>query len=604
MEFVSQISERDVKLLSELSLLDSFTLDEAEQISSHPDSKRRITLLKQKTYLSVISEAPNRYQISSLIRDDLRSLLSNDSSNFKEIALKSAEAIKEKYPLKALELFGLAGHVESATKLIMSNLQHFLLQADMELVLKWAPFVSMALGGGINREKVVKAYGLLGAGKFEQSKSTLREIESGLSSSSESAAIERDVTPLKLYLDFFYGKFQNVINEIRTDIHGVQTIPNQTQNESFVHRVILLSHFYTLDSTSFLKHYETRKISALVPHSPIDQVYINSFKAMSAFLTGNYLQASEYALAACQVAEELGVEGSYFPFEAAYILMDTHLEFGNDEKSQEFVDRYLPKAIRHNQYPWIAAIYSKAALIKSQSGEIQSALLLLKKGRDVVESPIFDPAITFILDSHEMIIRFPLGDMERIQELLFRLSNTEVIQSFKTALEIFQNPSQAEALSKKMPCKTDQDIFRRELMLATILLENRSKALKHLERAVSIAAPNGYFRAFFNVPPGIKSLILDLTAKSPTIYLENLSRALRDHKINLSIGESSLEKPLTKRELVILRRLESGLPITKIASDLSISKNTIKTHLKSIYRKLDSDSRDEAVIRAKELMLL
>jgi hypothetical protein len=155
MEFVSQMPQRDVDLLSELSLLDSFTLDEAQQISSNPDSKRRINLLEQKHYLSVFSEAPIRYQISSLIRDDLRALLSNNSDNFKNIALKSAEVLKDKYPLKALELFGLAGDSKSATTLIMSNLQHFLLQADMELVIKWAPFVSMALGGGINREKIV-----------------------------------------------------------------------------------------------------------------------------------------------------------------------------------------------------------------------------------------------------------------------------------------------------------------------------------------------------------------------------------------------------------------------------------------------------------------
>lgn len=604
MEFVSQIPKRDVDLLSELSLLDSFTLDEAHQISTHPDSKRRITLLEEKNYLSVISEAPNRYQISSLIRDDLRALLSNNPDNFKKIALHSAEALKNKYPLKALELYGIAGDVESATTLIMSNLQHFLLQGDMELVLKWAPFVSMALGGGISREKIVKAYGLLGTGKFEQAKSTLREIESGLASLKEGAAIARDVAPLKLYLDFFYGNFSKVIRDSQANRDGIQDIPNQTQNESFVHRVILLSRFCTQDSANFLHHYEAKKISSLTPHAPIDQVYINSFKAMKAFLTGKYLQANEYALASCQIAEELGVEGSYFPFEAAFILMDTHLEFGNDEKSQEFVDKYLPKAIRYAQYPWIAAFYSKAALIKSQLGEVQAALLLLKKGRDSVESPLFDPAITFILDSHELIIRFPLGDMVRIQELLFRLSNTEAVQSFKTALEIFQNPSQAESLSKKMPCNTDQEVFRRELMLATALAENKSKAMKHLENAVLIAVPNGYFRAFFNVPPVIKSMILDLAAKSPTIYLENLSRAIRNHTINFSIGESSMDKPLTKRELIILRRLESGLPITQIASDLSISKNTIKTHLKSIYRKLDSDSRHEAILRAKELMIL
>ncbi|MFM8938379.1 MAG: LuxR C-terminal-related transcriptional regulator [Actinomycetota bacterium] len=597
MEFVSQVPKRDLELLSELSLLDSFTIDDANKISSHPDSKRRINLLEQKRCLSVISEAPNRYQISSLIRDELRSLLANNAENFKDIALKSAEALKDKYPLKALELYALAGNVESATKLLKSNLQHFLLSADMELVLKWAPFVSMALGGGINREKLVRAYGLLGTGKFEQVKSTLREIESGLATSKESEVIANDIAPLKLYLEFFSGNFERVISDY-------QSVNYNSQNESFVHRAILLSHFYTLDSANYLQYYEAKRISSFVPSAPIDQVYVNSFKAMGAFLTGKYLHANEYALASCQIAEELGVEGSYFPFEAAFILMDTSLEFGDDEKSQEYVDKYLPKAVRYSQFPWIAALYSKAALISAQSGEIHNALLLLKKGRDAVDSPLFNSAITFILDSHELIVRLPLGDMERINELLFRLSQTDSVKSFQIALEIMRNPAQAETLSKGMLCKTDQDVFRRELMLATALVDNKRKALKHLERAVSIAVPNGYFRAFFNLPPSVKNLLLDLAASSPTIYLENLSKAIRAQKINLTVGGSSLDQPLTKKELIILRRLESGLPLTQIASDLSISKNTIKTHLKNIYRKLDSDSRHEAVIKAKELMLL
>ncbi|MFM8383448.1 MAG: response regulator transcription factor, partial [Actinomycetota bacterium] len=528
---------------------------------------------------------------------ELRSLLANNAENFKDIALKSAEALKDKYPLKALELYALAGNVESATTLIMSNLQHFLLSADMELVLKWAPFVSMALGGGINREKLVRAYGLLGTGKFEQVKSTLREIESGLATSKESEVIANDIAPLKLYLEFFSGNFERVISDY-------QSVNYNPQTESFVHRAILLSHFYTLDSANYLQYYEAKKISSFVPSAPIDQVYVNSFKAMGAFLTGRYLQANEYALASCQIAEELGVEGSYFPFEAAFILMDTSLEFGDDEKSQEFVDKYLPKAVRYSQFPWIAALYSKAALISAQSGEIHNALLLLKKGRDAVDSPLFNSAITFILDSHELIVRLPLGDMERINELLFRLSQTDSVKSFQIALEIMRNPAQAETLSKGMLCKTDQDVFRRELMLATALVDNKRKALKHLESAVSIAVPNGYFRAFFNLPPSVKNLLLDLAASSPTIYLENLSKAIRTQKINLTVGGSSLDQPLTKKELIILRRLESGLPLTQIASDLSISKNTIKTHLKNIYRKLDSDSRHEAVIKAKELMLL
>jgi ATP/maltotriose-dependent transcriptional regulator MalT len=65
-----------------------------------------------------------------------------------------------------------------------------------------------------------------------------------------------------------------------------------------------------------------------------------------------------------------------------------------------------------------------------------------------------------------------------------------------------------------------------------------------------------------------------------------------------------LAEPLTKREVEILRRLASGLPITQIANTLHISHNTIKTHLKSVYRKLNVESRAQALERAKDLLLV
>jgi LuxR family maltose regulon positive regulatory protein len=42
----------------------------------------------------------------------------------------------------------------------------------------------------------------------------------------------------------------------------------------------------------------------------------------------------------------------------------------------------------------------------------------------------------------------------------------------------------------------------------------------------------------------------------------------------------------------------------EIASELSLSVNTVKTHVRNIYRKLDADRRREAVRRARQLQLL
>jgi LuxR family transcriptional regulator, maltose regulon positive regulatory protein len=61
---------------------------------------------------------------------------------------------------------------------------------------------------------------------------------------------------------------------------------------------------------------------------------------------------------------------------------------------------------------------------------------------------------------------------------------------------------------------------------------------------------------------------------------------------------------LTAREQAVLRMLPSGLSAREIGSELGISRDTIKTHTKSIYRKLGASSRRDAVARARELELL
>jgi len=61
---------------------------------------------------------------------------------------------------------------------------------------------------------------------------------------------------------------------------------------------------------------------------------------------------------------------------------------------------------------------------------------------------------------------------------------------------------------------------------------------------------------------------------------------------------------LSDRELAVLQLLPTDLSLRDIASSLYLSLNTVKTHTRSIYRKLGASSREEAVARGRELQLL
>jgi LuxR family maltose regulon positive regulatory protein len=85
--------------------------------------------------------------------------------------------------------------------------------------------------------------------------------------------------------------------------------------------------------------------------------------------------------------------------------------------------------------------------------------------------------------------------------------------------------------------------------------------------------------------------------------LATAERALRAPGSRSERGGGAADE-LTDRELGVLRLLATDLSRREIANALYVTQNTVKTHLKGIYRKLDATSREGAVARARDLGLL
>jgi LuxR family maltose regulon positive regulatory protein len=71
-----------------------------------------------------------------------------------------------------------------------------------------------------------------------------------------------------------------------------------------------------------------------------------------------------------------------------------------------------------------------------------------------------------------------------------------------------------------------------------------------------------------------------------------------------TVERPALLDPLTERETEVLRLLKTPLSLPEIARELYISVNTVRSHAKHIYHKLDVHSREDAVARAQALGLL
>ena len=129
-------------------------------------------------------------------------------------------------------------------------------------------------------------------------------------------------------------------------------------------------------------------------------------------------------------------------------------------------------------------------------------------------------------------------------------------------------------------------------------------ALAPLERALTLAEPEGYVRQF--VDEGLPMAALLQAAEKQRIALHYVRHLLAASgpTANRTTAKPGLIEPLSERELEVLRLLRTDLDGPEIARELVVSLNTVRTHTKNIYSKLGVNNRRAAVRRAEELDLL
>lgn len=146
----------------------------------------------------------------------------------------------------------------------------------------------------------------------------------------------------------------------------------------------------------------------------------------------------------------------------------------------------------------------------------------------------------------------------------------------------------------------------------------RPAAVDALLAALANAAPTGASRPFFDAGPQLRPLLTDLRGRAGR--LEGFLESVLDGIAGMDAWQaerSGGQTPgrgspaargegswLTERELGVLRDLPSMMTLSEIASAQGVSLNTVKTHVRSIYAKLNTGSRREAIAAARRRGLL
>jgi len=168
----------------------------------------------------------------------------------------------------------------------------------------------------------------------------------------------------------------------------------------------------------------------------------------------------------------------------------------------------------------------------------------------------------------------------------------------------------AEALLRPMSSESGwqdlEPLVMAELLHAAIssLLHRDGLALKFFTAAVRRAQPEQIRRPFLLLDGHLRSTVhrYRLLDGEHSAFVESVAPgepASRPHG-----GDPGPLEHLTEREQAVLDYLPTMLKANEIAADLHVSVNTVKAHLRSLYRKLDAGTRREAVERARARGLL
>jgi len=125
-----------------------------------------------------------------------------------------------------------------------------------------------------------------------------------------------------------------------------------------------------------------------------------------------------------------------------------------------------------------------------------------------------------------------------------------------------------------------------------------------LERALDLAEPDGVLVIFLLHPaPGP----LERHARQDTAHtglIAEILNRLGGQTPTPPTRPQPLLEPLSSSEIRVLRYLPTHLSMPEIASELHVSLNTVRTHMRHVYTKLGTHTRAEAVARARDLSLL
>jgi LuxR family maltose regulon positive regulatory protein len=341
---------------------------------------------------------------------------------------------------------------------------------------------------------------------------------------------------------------------------------------------------------------------------PVKLVMVPGVRALACFEAGLMAEAAEACATADAAARRLGFDEHFLAVAFLRVQSGLALKRCELETAERLTERVL--SITEQRWPLFEfeALLDRAQVWEAR-GQVSDALASVAAARQALTAGA-SPALLARADELEAVLRLSLGDLRTPVELARSLPTARrsmVLARVALAAGDHQGMNEQLRAAAAGHLTPHETLVRRVLVASAAIDSGDPVAAGLVGGALHAARGQGLLDCVVTTAPQITGYLIEHAAElrpDPLVdQLVAVALEARAARRGAAGPGPVLADPLTPAERRVLALLPTSTYL-QIANTLFVSRNTVKTHLRSIYQKLGVASRSEAVGRAVDLRLL
>jgi ATP/maltotriose-dependent transcriptional regulator MalT len=604
-EFVKSLSEKEKNLLLPLSIVQDFSSEIAFALTENSMASTDLDLLAAEgsVLIKTTGDEP-RYRIHSLIREALYLEFS-----LKEEECRRAHSIASHYfenelePKLALEHAYLAHDFTRFEQLFRDGARKSAVTGGGRELLRWAKLAGDDSVEGQLKRQTVEIAGHLTNLDYARVEALLDSMRLQSQSTPLAQFINRYAALIEIATDFAFARFESLQANVELGIQIDDLAADNDQTDTLYALRRLATYYFIVDDLEGLRGIDEKSQQILTKHfSPLGHIHTLAISAMTAYLQGFYNNAHSISRKAIVLSQKMGLASFHLPHDVHYVSARCLYEFSEyDQALQEF-ENLSETALKSQQWVWHFLARTYICNDQAIKGQFDLALNQLAMCQELVKSIRFENNLSAIVDRSELFLRLMMKDLTRMKILVDTALPGRSVDNARLHILDLEGKPWASPEVLELPDATPREKLYKLITEAILAGVETSEAKEIVGQALKLGSEVGAKETFLR-EVSLFPIYIRISIETPTFYHEDIARGAMNRM--QEINASTNEKPqLTKREIEIVRHLDTGKPITSIGASLHVSHNTMKTHLKNVYRKLGVEGRDQAVEKAKSLGLI